>query len=205
MVDMVKVKICGLRRPQDIEYVNRLKVDYAGFVFAPSRRRISFEEAGRLIAALDKDIKKVGVFVNERPDVIMKACEELGLDVIQLHGDEPPESVRGYGRVSVWKAIRVEDADSLKAAEDYEVDGILLDSSVKGLYGGTGLRFDLDLLEGVRFRQPVILAGGLGAGNVGEAILKVKPHAVDVSTGVEIDGYKDFEKMKKFVERVRSL
>jgi len=202
---MVKVKICGLRRREDIEYVNGLKADYAGFVFAPSKRRINFEEARRLIAALDGDIKKVGVFVNEARDVIMKACEELGLDVIQLHGDETPDSVGGYGKVSVWKAIRVKDADSLKAAEDYQVDGILLDSSVKGHYGGTGLRFDLNLLEVVRLRQPVILAGGLDAGNVEEAVRKVKPYAVDVSTGVETGGYKDFDKMKKFVERVRNL
>lgn len=202
---MIKIKICGLRRKQDIEYANMLKVDYAGFVFAPSRRRISFEEARMLIADLDTDIKKVGVFVNERREVIERACDELGLDVIQLHGDEPPENVRGFRGVSVWKAIRVENADSLKAAHNYEVDGILLDTSVIGLYGGTGLRFDLNLLEGVRFRQPVILAGGLNTDNVEEAVLKVKPFAVDVSTGVETGGYKDFEKMKKFVERVRSL
>ncbi|MCL6557692.1 MAG: phosphoribosylanthranilate isomerase, partial [Firmicutes bacterium] len=176
---MVKVKICGLRRQEDIDYVNKLKVDYAGFVFAPGKRRVSLKEAEQLISILDGRIRRVGVFANEQRDIILEACELLGLDVIQLHGDEPPESVKSYGKVTVWKAIRVKDADSLKAAEDYEVDGILLDSSVKGLYGGTGLRFDLDLLEGVRLRQPVILAGGLDAANVREAILKAKPYAVD--------------------------
>ncbi|MCR4430353.1 MAG: phosphoribosylanthranilate isomerase [Tepidanaerobacteraceae bacterium] len=202
---MVAVKICGLRRPEDINYANLLRPDYAGFVFAPGKRRISFEEAEQLISILDKRIKRVGVFLNERRDVILEACEQLDLDVIQLHGDEPPESVKGYGKVAVWKAIRVENADSLKTAKDYEVNGILLDSAAKGLYGGSGVRFSLDLLEGVQFRQKVILAGGLDAENVAEAILKARPHAVDVSSGVETGGFKDFEKMKKFVERVRSL
>lgn len=204
---MVKIKICGLMRQQDIEWVNFLKIDYAGFVFAESPRRVNLKQAERLIALLDEGIKKVGVFVNQSREFIKGVCSVLGLDVIQLHGDESPEKVESYlgCGFEVWKAVRVKDENDIKLAGAYRADGILLDTAVCGRYGGTGRTFDWDILEGMSFDGKIILAGGLNPQNVGLAIAKVKPYAVDVSSGVETDGFKDFSKMKEFVERVRGF
>jgi phosphoribosylanthranilate isomerase len=203
---VVKIKICGLRRYQDIDYVNELKVDYAGFVFAKSTRRVDLRLAESLVARLDKYIKKVGVFVNQSKEFIKEACSALGLDVIQLHGDENPDDVAEYAAwgVEVWKAVRVKDQDVLMYAGKYPVDGILLDAAVHGIYGGTGQTFDWNLLDGVSFSRKIILAGGLNLQNVCLAIAKIKPYAVDVSSGVETNGFKDYYKMKEFVERVRN-
>lgn len=202
----VKIKICGLRRYQDIDYANELKIDYAGFVFAPSPRKVDLPHAQKLVARLDKSIKKVGVFVNQSMEFIKEACSALGLDVVQLHGDETPDEAIAYAAygVEVWKAIRVKKADDLELADVYRVDGILLDTAVGGHYGGTGQTFDWSLLEGTSFNSKLILAGGLNPCNVRQAIVKVRPYAVDVSSGVETDGLKDYRKMKEFVERVRS-
>nr|WP_242948217.1 phosphoribosylanthranilate isomerase [Caldicoprobacter faecalis] len=204
---VVKIKICGLKRYQDIDYVNELKVDYAGFVFAKSPRRVDLQHAERLIARLDKGIRKVGVFVNQSREFIKEACSALGLDVVQLHGDETPDEVAAYAvyGVEMWKAIRVKGEDGLVRAGEYRVDGILLDAAVQGRYGGTGQTFDWGLLEGVSFNSKLILAGGLNSHNVCSAIARVKPYAVDVSSGVETGGFKDYKKMKEFVERVRSF
>lgn len=201
---MVKIKICGLRRYQDIDYVNDLKVDYAGFVFAPSPRNVDLQLAKKLVVRLDSGIKKVGVFVNQSRDVINRMHHELGLDVIQFHGDETPSDVAGYD-VEVWKAIRVKDKKDIAIAREYCVDGILMDTSVAGRYGGTGETFDWNILDGVILDGKLILAGGLTPHNVCSAIAKVKPYAVDVSSGVETDGFKDYQKMKEFVERVRGF
>lgn len=201
---MVRTKICGLRRFEDVDYINELKVDYAGFVFAQSPRRIDLDLAKKLAARINGGIRKVGVFVNEKRDVVNRICSELGLDVIQFHGDEHPDDFLGYD-VEVWKAVRVKDKASLTVVHEYSVDGILMDASAVGKYGGTGQSFDWNVLNGVRLNVKLILAGGLNPDNVYLAIKKVKPYAVDVSSGVETDGYKDFEKMKRFVERVRNF
>ncbi|SHE41449.1 phosphoribosylanthranilate isomerase [Caldanaerobius fijiensis DSM 17918] len=211
---MVKIKICGLKRLEDIDYANALKIDYAGFVFAESKRKVDLPLAKKLVYRLDNRIKKVGVFVNEKREVIEKVVGELGLDVIQFHGDESPEDVVGYN-VEVWKALRVKDAQCLEEIKNYPVDCILLDSPHVvqcnapypdyTQYGGTGRSFDWTILKSVYIRLPIILAGGLNPDNVVMAIEQVRPYAVDVSSGVETDGNKDFDKMKKFVERVRNL
>jgi len=202
----VKIKICGLRRYQDIDYANELGIDYAGFVFALSPRKVDLNQAQKLIARLNKSIKKVGVFVNQSKEFIEEACYALGLDVVQLHGDETHDEAMAYAEsgIEVWKAIRVKNADDLVLAGTYRVDGILLDTAVGGHYGGTGQTFDWGLLEGFSFNSKLILAGGLNSHNVRQAIVKARPYAVDVSSGVETDGFKDYHKMKEFIERVRS-
>ena len=202
----VKIKICGLRRYQDIDYVNELRIDYAGFVFAKSHRRVDLPHAQKLIARLDKGIKKVGVFVNQSREFIKEACHALSLDVVQLHGDETPDEAAAYAAygVEVWKAIRVKNADDLVLASKYRVDGMLLDAAIQGCYGGTGQTFDWSLLEGISFDSKLILAGGLNSHNVCQAIARTRPYAVDVSSGVETGDFKDYHKMKEFVERVRN-
>ncbi len=204
MIELTKVKICGLRRREDILYVNELKPDYVGFVFAKSKRQIDKYRTKELIDGLDKSIKTVGVFLNNTADAVKEISKFCNLDIIQFHGDESPEYCGLFNR-EVWKAFRVKDEDSLKALDKYKTYGYLLDTYVKGAYGGTGEIFNWNLASKTRAERFIILAGGLNYGNVDEAINLVKPSVVDVSSGVEIDGYKDFNRMKKFIERVRKI
>ncbi|MGC8545926.1 MAG: phosphoribosylanthranilate isomerase [Athalassotoga sp.] len=203
---MTKIKICGLRRIEDIEYANRLRPDYVGFVFSQSKRIVSKEKAKTLIASLDAGIKRVGVFVNEKMDFVYDITTSLNLDVIQLHGDEDESYIGNLKKIfdtEIWKALRVKASEDL--VFETNADKILIESFVKGAYGGTGISFDWNSVKNFEFRKPLILAGGLNTSNVEEGIRKVRPYAVDVSSGVETDGYKDFEKMKEFIEKVRSL
>lgn len=199
---MVRIKVCGLKRDVDISFVNELKVDYAGFVFARSKRCVTLEEAKRLVGKLHPDIKKVGVFVNESASGVKKMVRELSLDVVQLHGDESCDFADCFD-VEVWKAVRIRDEHDVEKARLFNCSGILLDAFVDGVYGGTGKTINWDLVENVEFNTKVILAGGLNCENVANAIEKVRPYAVDVSSGVETDGAKDFKKMREFVRRVR--
>ncbi|WP_432662868.1 phosphoribosylanthranilate isomerase [Wukongibacter baidiensis] len=199
---MTKVKICGLRRREDIAYVNQLKPDYVGFVFAKSKRQIDKYKAKELINDLDKSIKTVGVFLNTSVDRVRDISGFCKLDVIQLHGDETPKYCSLFDR-EVWKAFRIKNEDSLKEIQHYSSDGYLLDTYVKGAYGGTGDTFNWNLASKIGKEKFIILAGGLSEDNIDMAINIVRPSIVDVSSGVEIDGFKDFDKMKRFIERVR--
>lgn len=199
---MTKVKICGITCRKEIEMLNELKPDFAGFVFAQSRRQLKMDEAASLCALLDPSIQKVGVFVNETRCNVMRIKEACGLDILQLHGDEPPKDCFFEGCI-VWKAIRVKDIPVLHAMKKYNADAFLLDAYSKETYGGTGKTFDWTLVQSAGSVAPVILAGGLNAGNVREAIEIVHPYAVDASSGVETGGKKDFEKIKKFIAEAR--
>jgi phosphoribosylanthranilate isomerase len=199
---VTKIKICGLKREEDIYYANKLKPDYIGFVFAKSSRQIDKYRARELIMGLDKSIKKVGVFLNhpmEEVKGIAKFCE---LDILQFHGDEDPLYCNSFEN-KVWKAFRIKDSDSLKQLEKYNVDGFLLDTYTKGTYGGTGKVFNWEIVSNISENKFVILAGGLNPQNAEKSIEAVNPQVLDVSSGVEVDGVKDFEKMKKFIENVR--
>jgi phosphoribosylanthranilate isomerase len=202
---MIRIKICGIRSLNDVGIMNEYLPDYIGFVFAESRRRVSVEEAAALSDALAAGIKKAGVFVNPDMDYVLEAVERAKLDVVQLHGDETPEMVSVLKKslpkcVEVWKAIRVMDADTLQDMETFGADRYLLDSYTKGERGGSGVCFDWALAaEGTDF----ILAGGLNSGNVRQALETVRPFAVDVSSGVETDGFKDRDKVNEFIGIVR--
>ncbi|QSZ28218.1 phosphoribosylanthranilate isomerase [Aceticella autotrophica] len=202
---MVKIKICGIRRIEDIEYLNILKPDYAGFVFAKSKRQVNIETAKALIEKLDKKIKTVGVFVNEDRNDVLNKANRLNLDVLQFHGDETPEYTDNFKGFIVWKAIRVKDIRDLELIKQYSVDGILLDSKIEGSFGGTGIPFDWNILNNVRMDKQLILAGGLNSDNILKAIEIVKPDIVDISSSVETEGYKDYKKMKEFIEKVREI
>ena len=205
------IKVCGLRRNQDIEYANILKPDYIGFIFAKSKRQITTNEAIDLKKLLDKNIKTVGIFVNEDLENILDIAESVGLDVVQLHGDEEnmyiDELRKGMGlrkiNPEIWKAIRVKNKDSLELLEQIKVDGILLDTYSKEAYGGLGETFDWSIVSGLKLDKKIILAGGLDKENVESAKKIVKPDIIDVSSGIETDGFKDYEKMKSFIERGR--
>ena len=202
---MTEVKICGVTRECDIDWLNRYLPDYAGFVFAESKRKISPENAEKLIKKLDKKIKKVGVFVNADKEEIIKIADYCHLDIIQLHGDEEPEYILELNqklknkKIEIWKAIRVKDKESINSMKDFTPDVFVLDTYIKGSYGGAGKKFNWGLaLEGKKYGK-IILAGGLNKENVEEAIKTVKPFAVDVSSGVESDGRKDEKKIKDFI------
>lgn len=201
-----RIKICGLMRPEDVAVANRLNPDYAGFLFAPSRRRVTEEAARDLIAGLAASIVPVGVFVDEAPEEIARIVRMCRLGVVQLHGAEgvaEMTSLRALvpAETSIWKALRVRDSGSLASLCDLPADRFLLDAWHPEQAGGTGEAFDWRILAGVTI--PFLLAGGLHAGNVADAIRLVRPWGVDVSSGVETDGRKDPERMAVFVAAVR--
>ena len=202
---MTKIKICGLTSVKDAKICISLGVDFIGFVFAESPRRITREEAKEIIAGLPPAVKKVGVFVDEAGDVVEDTARYCGLDVLQFHGDESPDYCLHFGGFEIFKAFRLRAKEDLVTMPQYRVDAYLLDAFVPGKPGGTGERFDWDLaIEVKKLGCPVVLSGGLDAGNVGEAIRKVRPEIVDVSSGVEsAPGRKDADKLREFVESVR--
>ncbi len=196
---MAKVKICGLCREIDAEYANMAMPDYAGFVFAQSKRQVNAEKALWLRRELDKRITCVGVFVNEKLQTMMDIFESGCIQIVQLHGHESPETVEQLKKegIPVIKAIRMDERESnaLKyAAADY----LLLDNGI----GGTGRPFDWNKIQ--NFSKPFFLAGGLSCENVLRALQEVNPYAVDVSSGVETVGMKDKNKMIEFIRRVRT-
>lgn len=205
------IKVCGMRRQKDIEYANILKPDYIGFVFANSKRQVSKSKAKELKALLDSDIKTVGIFVNEDINNIIDISNSIDLDIIQLHGDEDKSYIEklkskiktNAKEFEIWKAIRIKDKDSLKILKDLNVDGFLLDTYSNKAYGGLGQTFNWNLVSNLSLSNKLILAGGLNSENIREAKIMVNPDIIDVSSCVETDGIKDFEKMKIFIERGR--
>ena len=194
-----KIKFCGLKRHCDIEAANELGVDYAGFVFAgKSRRFVSKEEAAGLKALLLPKIKAVGVFVDERAETIAELCGEGIIDAVQLHGQEDEEYIRCLRTLTdapVIRAFRISCEEDIREAVRSSADIILLDSGA-----GTGTVFDWKLLAGIE--RPFFLAGGLDPSNVSEAVRTLHPFGVDVSSGIEKEGYKDINRMKAFKEAV---
>ena len=203
---MTRIKICGITNLDDAMSAVELGVDALGFVFSESPRKISIEDVEKITENLPPFVVTVGVFVNEYPEFIAKVFLRCKIDAFQLHGDETPNYCTNFPNEKIIKAFRLKDRDSINLISKYkEIDAILLDVYVEGKYGGTGETFNWDLaIEAKKFGKPIILSGGLNPENVKDAILKVKPYAVDTSSGVEEKpGKKDFQKMKEFVRRVR--
>ena len=197
-----KIKFCGLRTTEDVEYANELRPDYVGFVFAKNSKRMVTERQAELLkSALEPGIIKVGVFIREDPERIASLLHHGTIDYVQLHGGEDTEYIRKLRELTdhpIIQAFRVDTKEDLAAAEKSEADYILLDSGI----GGTGTAFNWELLKG--FSRPYFLAGGLSPENVREAIETLHPYVVDVSSGIETDGRKDPAKMEKFIDVVRS-
>lgn len=227
---MVKVKFCGIRRTEDIEAVNRLKPDLAGFVFAKSKRQISKDQAAALKELLDPGIKTVAVLVNMPAEEAAVLANSGIADILQLHGDEDAAYIarlRTLTEAKIIKAIRLRNgglpvqengagegvytANAGLLTEAAPADYYLFDTFVADTYGGTGKTFSLSLLKGMRIDKPFFLAGGLDADNVAEIIGQVRKDAtllpnfygVDVSGGIETDGYKDTVKMEAFMKAIR--
>ncbi|MDP2279270.1 MAG: phosphoribosylanthranilate isomerase [Nitrospirota bacterium] len=205
---MVKVKVCGITNLDDAMAAADFGADALGFVFFKnSPRYLSPANAKKIIKKLPPFISTVGVFVNEDKNTIKKTVSQAGIDVIQLHGEEPPAACR-LSEHLVIKAIRVKSIDNLEIISKYKdkVSAFLLDTYAPEIFGGTGQVFNWDIaVEAKKFGR-VILAGGLTPENIEKAVRLVHPYAVDVSSGVEAEkGKKDHLKMKLFIERAKSV
>jgi phosphoribosylanthranilate isomerase len=197
----VKVKICGIRSLEEAEAALDEGADALGFNFWPrSPRYIAPRSASEIIARLSPMASTVGVFVNEDAARILEIASELRLSAVQLHGDESPEYCSRLASIKTIKAIRVGQDFDLSAIEKYSVAMVLLDSDIKGRYGGTGQRFDWRIAVEAKRLAPIILAGGLNTENVWDAITHVRPAAIDVCSGVESEpGRKDLIKLRSFM------
>ena len=199
---MTKIKICGLRRPEDIAYVNEAKPDFAGFIIdvPKSRRNVPREKVWELTALLSPEILPVGVFVNAPMETILSLVTDGTLKAVQLHGQESQsylEELKKQVAVPLIRAFSIRSPEDLTEAEKSPADFVLLDNGA----GGTGETFDWSLLSS--FDRPFFLAGGLRLENITEAVNRFHPYALDLSSGVETDGYKDKEKIIAAVAAVR--
>lgn len=198
------IKLCGMRRIEDVRIINEFLPDYMGMILSPGfKRTVDTDTAKQLSDLTDSRIKKVGVFVNEPADNVRRTAEMLSLDVIQLHGDENREYIRSLGGIcEIWKAVRVRSADDIHRSEELGCDMLLLDSFVKGAVGGTGVTADWDIIKNANISLPYFLAGGIGEHNISKA-LEICPN-VDLSGSVETDGVKDREKIRRITELYRN-
>ncbi len=211
------VKICGLREPDHAAFAAAAGADLLGFIFAPARRRVTAEVARACIDAAresagNRSIVAVGVFVDADSSAIAETARAAGLDAVQLSGSEPPEFVAALG-IPAIKALRPQQGTSvatvLAEMSAYDVAGpctasFLIDGYVEGASGGTGERADWDLAAALSARRPMVLAGGLDPENVAEAIERVRPRAVDVSSGVESGGIKDPDRIRAFLREAKA-
>ena len=202
-----RIKVCGLTRPEDVAAAVAAGADAVGVVLAPSKRRVTLEQAARVLAGVPASVDRVGVFVDAPPGTVRQAVRALSLTSVQLHGRETPAACAVMG-VPVTKALRVGPAFDPAEAEPYLgcVSALLLDTYVPGQPGGTGTTFDWRSIAGrLPTFVPVTVAGGLHPGNVGEAVRMLRPAWVDVSSGVEASpGIKDHRSIQRFVAAVRA-
>ena len=196
---MVKIKICGMRRPEDMEIANKYKPDYIGFVFAESPRKVSYDQARELSGLLSEDIVPVGVFVNEHMKLIVDLFKEGIIEMAQLHGDEDENYIKNL------KAKSLEETGDYNKRlfewRDSTADYFILDSGK-----GSGKTFDWDLIDKDNefFKNSIFLAGGLNSENISSAIEEFNPFAVDLSSSVETNGFKDEKKIKEIVEIIEN-
>lgn len=196
-----KIKICGLTHMEDVVYVNRFRPDYVGFVFASSKRMVTPSMAEMMRKRLDPSIIPVGVFVDEPADNVIRILERGVVEIAQLHGNESEEDIERIQSATgkqVIKAVEIKNTRDIERWQSSKADYLLLDSG-----RGSGECFDWSLLQEIK--RPFFLAGGLKPENVEQAVGQNHPYAVDVSSGVETDGHKDVEKIRKFTTKVKEI
>jgi phosphoribosylanthranilate isomerase len=201
-----EIKICGITRLEDALCAAECGADAVGFIFHPaSPRYITPERARAIIAKLPEGIATVGIFVNRKREVVEQTAETCGFTLIQLHGDESPEYCRLFPPQRVIKAVSLRTAEELRALDVYEVRAFLVDARDADRYGGTGKRANWELAAKLGESHPLILAGGLDAGNIAEALAAVVPRAVDINSGCELaPGIKDHGRMRRIVAMIRA-
>lgn len=200
------VKICGITNLDDARLAVEARADVLGFVFYKnSPRHVTIDAAAAISKQLPGFVMRAGIFVNEQKAEVCRAIDECGLNLLQFHGDEPPEYCLQFGLMTM-KAFRMRDAGTLKELKTYQTNAWLLDAYSPETMGGTGEKFNWDLaVEAQKFGKPIFLAGGLRPENVAEAVRKVRPFGVDVSSGVEMaPGKKDPAKLRAFVNAAKA-
>jgi len=205
---MVKVKICGITELADALKAHELGADFVGFIFfEKSPRKIKPTQACSIIEDLPRDLLKVGLFLGQDAGTVRAIAERCHLDFLQLHGNESPEYSSRLGKdFKIIKSFKVKDLSTIDDVDNYKdsVDYYLFDTYVKDMPGGTGKIFDWGILKGKPFNKPIFLAGGLTPENVGEAVRRVRPYAVDVASGVEKSpGKKDYKLLKEFIDNAK--
>ena len=193
---MTKVKICGLSTKGAVETAVSVGADYIGFVFAPSKRQVTLDQAAELVKLIPADVNKVGVFVSPSRAQLLEAIDKVGLDMVQIHGQVADDLFENLPCASI-QAVQV---DGEGHVPNSQADYLLFDAPVSG----SGQTFDWGKLDTTGLAQPFFIAGGLNENNVARAIQHFSPFAVDVSSGVETDGKKDLEKIRRFIERVKN-
>lgn len=193
---MTKVKICGLSTKEAVKTAVLAGADYIGFVFAPSKRQVTVEQAAELAKFIPSHIQKVGVFVSPSRAELLEAIEKVGLDLVQIHDQVADDLFENLPCASI-QAVQV---DGNGQVSNSQADYLLFDAPV----AGSGQTFDWGRLDTTELAQPFFIAGGLNEDNVARAIQHFSPFAVDVSSGVETDGQKDHEKIRRFIERVKN-
>lgn len=200
---MTKVKICGLMQKEHVEIAVKAGADAIGFVFAPSKRKVTITQAHELAKDVPPGVWKIGVFVNPTKEELITAIQGVPLDYIQYHGKETPEFVRANELPSI-KALSVQNEADVLQAKKYDTDFYLFDAPGTDYQGGSGEVFDWKLMEVNHIpSEKIILAGGLNPNNVRDAIQRVNPYMVDVSSGVERNGSKDKELIQSFISAVK--
>jgi len=202
---MVKIKICGITRKEDALLAAELGADLIGFNFwRPGKRYLEPERAEAIARELPPSLARVGVFVDEPVESMLAIARSCGLDLIQLHGDEPPEVLTRLAGFQTIRALCIRQESDLAAIEAHGADYYLLDARVEGLPGGTGQVVDWDLARQAARRAEIFLAGGLTPENVAQAIETVQPYGVDVASGGEsAPGVKDAERLREFIRAAR--
>ena len=193
---MTKVKICGLSTKEAVKTAVSAGADYIGFVFAPSKRQVTLEQAAELAKIIPSNIRKVGVFVSPSRVELLEAVDKVGLDFVQVHGQVVDKLFENLPCGSI-QAVQVDEGGHVPNSQ---ADYLLFDAPV----AGSGQTFDWGQLDTTELAQPFFIAGGLNEDNVARAIQHFSPFAVDVSSGVETDGQKDHEKIRRFIERVKN-
>ncbi len=202
MAEPVKVKICGLRDRDSAAVAAAAGADMLGVILCPARRQVTLDQAVVILAGAGKGVRKVGVFVDPDADEVRAAIDTIGLDIIQLNGEESPEFCNQFS-IPVMKSFKATPQGVLPDPARYPPGPIHLDAP--GTAGGSGVEWDISLARGIASERPVMLSGGLNPDNVADAIITVRPWAVDVSSGVETDGAKDPALIRAFVERAREV
>ena len=193
---MTKVKICGLSNIEAVKTAVSAGADYIGFVFAPSKRQVTVEQAAELAKIIPTNVNKVGVFVSPSRADLLEAIEKVGLDLVQVHGQVVDKLFENLPCGSI-QAVQIGEGEHVPNSQ---ADYLLFDAPV----AGSGQIFDWGRLDTTELAQPFFIAGGLNEDNVEEAIQHFTPYAVDVSSGVETDGQKDHEKIRRFIKRVKN-
>ncbi len=199
---MTKIKICGLKTFEHAMVAVNAGADYLGFVFATSKRQVTPDQAKNIIEQLPNHIKAVGVFVDESLDKMIEIATYVGLDILQLHGNQYIEDY-SVSPFPIIKSVSIKASTPTHPTFYPDADYLLFDTWHKDMAGGCGESFDWSLLSVETITQPFFLAGGLNHSNIKEAIRTVKPYAVDISSGVETKGHKDSEKIQRFIRLVK--